>query len=68
MRNQSESWIQQSESLITRSSRYAKSSAVTTWKMKLLGSTKKSSEQMTLSCSQAHPNLEGEIPFKGVGL
>jgi hypothetical protein len=60
--------VQKSEKPVTMSSRCAKSSKVTTRKMKLYGSTKKSTEQITLKCSQALLNLEGDIPFKGVGL
>jgi hypothetical protein len=37
-------------------------------KMKLPGSMKKNSEQITQSFFPVLLNLEGEIPFKGVGL
>jgi hypothetical protein len=33
--------------------------------MKLPGSMKKNSEQITQSSFPAHPNFRGEIPFKG---
>jgi hypothetical protein len=38
---------------------------VTTPTMKLLGSIKKNSEQITQSSFPTHPNLRGNNPFKG---
>jgi hypothetical protein len=48
-----------------KSSRFAKYSGVTTLKMKLHGSVKKNSEQITQSFLPVLPNLKCQIPFKG---
>jgi hypothetical protein len=54
--------------IIIRLLRCARFNGVTTPRMKLPGSMKKSSEQIFLNDSHTLPNLEGEIPLRGVGL
>jgi hypothetical protein len=49
---------------VIRSSRCVKFSGVTIWKMKLPGSMKKTSEQITLSYFWVHLNLEGESSYR----